>query len=388
MKKKTRYWLFVMIAACLCIGIFFKNNYYFAGSEELEPDEIRLTACGTGMPAANPSQASTCWLIETRDAGNFLFDLGSNSMSNVSVLAIAPDELYRVFITHLHTDHWGGLESLWAGSWVQGRTRPLEVYGPSGTTPELGTAYAIENFLKAYNWDRTSRNGRLNTLPGNILAHEFDYKISGQTVFEKDGAKVISFPAVHAIDGPVAYVFEYKGLKIALTGDNFPNKFTLENTRDVDVIVHESFLLPEFMVDKFGLPPESALEVATKVHTSPMAFGQFMNMIKPRHAIAYHFLNLPITRGDIEDGIREFYKGDLSLASDMMMWNITKDKINERRVLWNPFNPPKPGTPLPAEPEKAMKMSNFISGSMIDVTEAERGMVQKYKEKYGEPAKY
>jgi ribonuclease Z len=383
-KKKTKIWLLVIILACVSTSIFFKNNYYFSGSEELEADEIRLTACGTGMPAANPFQASTCWLVETRDAGNFLFDLGSNSMGNVSILSIPPDKLSRLFITHLHTDHWGGLESLWAGGWVQGRTKPLEVYGPNGATPELGTAYAIKHFLKAYNWDRSSRNGRLNTIPGDIIAHEFDYKVSGQTVYEKEGAKVTSFPAVHAIDGPVAYVFEYKGLKVALTGDNFPNKFTLDNTQGVDVIVHESFLLPEFMVDKFGLPPESALEVATKIHTSPMAFGKFMNMVKPRHAIAYHFLNLPITSGDIEKGIREYYDGELSLAKDMMMWNITKSNIRERQVLWNPFNPPKPGTPLPAEPDKAIKMSSFISESKIDVTDVEADMVKNFEKKYGD----
>ena len=109
MKKKTRVWIAVLSLAVLAVGLFFFKNYYLAGTEELEADEIRLTACGTGMPAANPFQASTCWLIETKDAGNFFFDLGSNSMDRVSVLSIPPDNLDKVFLTHLHTDHWGGL---------------------------------------------------------------------------------------------------------------------------------------------------------------------------------------------------------------------------------------------------------------------------------------
>ena len=35
---------------------------YYPGTEALKPDEIRLIACGTGMPAARRDQAATCWL--------------------------------------------------------------------------------------------------------------------------------------------------------------------------------------------------------------------------------------------------------------------------------------------------------------------------------------
>ena len=36
---------------------------YYPGTEELSKDEIRLFACGTGLPAARRSQAATCWLV-------------------------------------------------------------------------------------------------------------------------------------------------------------------------------------------------------------------------------------------------------------------------------------------------------------------------------------
>ena len=37
---------------------------YYPGTEDLAKDEIRLFACGTGLPAARRSQAATCWLVE------------------------------------------------------------------------------------------------------------------------------------------------------------------------------------------------------------------------------------------------------------------------------------------------------------------------------------
>ena len=48
--------------------------------------------------------------------------------------------LIKIFLSHMHTDHWGGLSSIWAGGWTAGRPMPLEVWGPSGMTPYMGTS--------------------------------------------------------------------------------------------------------------------------------------------------------------------------------------------------------------------------------------------------------
>lgn len=53
-------------------------------------------------------------------------------------------------------------------------------------------------------------------------------------------------------------------------------------------------------------------------------------MVKPRMAVAYHFFNDFDTRSDIERRIRTTYDGPLSLATDYMVWNVTKDKIRVR----------------------------------------------------------
>ena len=131
---------------------------YYPGTEKLGKDEIRLFACGTGLPAARRDQAATCFLVEVGNGDKFLFDVGSGSMVNVAALMIPYDMLNKVFLTHLHTDHWGDLATLWAGGWTAGRTGPLKVWGPSGSTPEMGTKYAVEHFLKTYNWDLQTRN--------------------------------------------------------------------------------------------------------------------------------------------------------------------------------------------------------------------------------------
>ena len=36
------------------------RDTYYPGTEELAPNEMRVTACGTGMPNARPKQAAAC----------------------------------------------------------------------------------------------------------------------------------------------------------------------------------------------------------------------------------------------------------------------------------------------------------------------------------------
>ena len=134
------------------------NRYvYYPGTETLANDEVRVIACGTGMPEQRRGQASACFLFEFGNGEKMIFDLGTGSMRNISSLMIPYEYLTKIFLSHLHTDHWGDLSSIWAGGWTAGRPVPLEVWGPSGREHEMGTAYAVEHFLKANNWDYQTR---------------------------------------------------------------------------------------------------------------------------------------------------------------------------------------------------------------------------------------
>jgi ribonuclease Z len=83
---------------------------YYPGTETLSPGEIRIVACGTGMPDQRLAQASACFLFEFGNGDKFIFDIGSGSMRNISSLMIPYEYLTKVFLSHLHTDHWGDLD--------------------------------------------------------------------------------------------------------------------------------------------------------------------------------------------------------------------------------------------------------------------------------------
>jgi ribonuclease Z len=123
---------------------------------------MRVIACGTGMPTTRAAQAAACFLVELGNGDKFLFDIGSGSAERISSLQIPYNYLDKVFIGHLHTDHFGALHDLFIGGALMGRNVPLRVWGPSGAAPELGTAYALARMQEMLTWDLAGRAGNVD----------------------------------------------------------------------------------------------------------------------------------------------------------------------------------------------------------------------------------
>jgi ribonuclease Z len=359
---------------------------YYPGTEKLGPDEMRVIACGTGMPAARRGQAATCFLVELGNGDKFLFDIGTGSMANIAALMIPYDYLDKVFLSHLHTDHWGDFDALWAGGWTAGRTEALKVWGPSGAKPEMGTKAAIDSFMKTFHWDYITRLQKLAAEAGRIEVNEFDYMGENKVVYKKNGVTVRSWPAIHSGDGSVSYALEWNGYKFVFGGDTFPNKWFIKYAKDADLAIHECMILPGQGVQFYNQAPPVALYVFTQIHTSPQAFGKIMSAVKPRHAVAYHFFNEEGTRYAVYDGIREVYDGPLSMGTDLMVWNITRDGITERMAVVTDDAWAVPGAKAPPAGKKGQvppQISEAVLAGEWDVSDVESSMVGKFKEKYG-----
>ncbi len=362
-----------------------ERQAYFPGTEDLGPDEMRIIACGTGMPTARPKQAATCYLVELGNGDKFLFDLGTGSAERLSALRIPWDYLNKAFISHLHTDHFGDFDAVYVGGWVGGRNTPFHVWGPSGDKPEFGTKYALEHFAKALTWDIECRKGNIPASGGELFIHEFDYKKVNQVVYQSNGVTIRSWPAIHAIDGCVSYRLDWNGLSFVFGGDTYPNKWFAKYAKNADVVVHECFITVPQLIEKYKWSPETALQVGTQVHSAPEATGKVFSIVKPRMAIAYHFFNDWDTVNDIYSRIRTTYDGPLSLAVDYMVWNVTKEDIRVRKMgLMEDVWPPQPATKVqPPDPSIRILKSAFIDGGKLDVTDVINPIYDEVNRLYG-----
>ena len=358
---------------------------YYPGTEELGADEIRVIACGTGMPTARRAQAAAAWVVELGNEDKFIVDIGSGSMANIQSLMIPANFLTKIFLTHLHTDHWADLVSIWAGGWTAGRTVPLEVWGPSGAREDMGTKYAVEHMLKAYNWDYMTRAVTINPIPGEIKVHEFDYRAMNEVVYEENGVTFRSWPCIHTGDGPISYALEWNGYKVVFGGDTAPNIWYPEYAKGADLAIHECWMTSDDMMTKYNQPAQLALRINLKFHTSAQSFGQIMSMAQPRHAVAYHFFNDDDTRYKIYGAVRENYDGPLSMATDMMVWNITRDAVTERMAVSADRAWDVEGTSekLAPDPNRASEYTQFILDGRLDVDEANARWVKEFMDRNG-----
>jgi ribonuclease Z len=365
------------------------RDAYFPGTEDLAPDEMRITACGTGMPNARPKQAAACWLVELGNGDKFIFDIGTGSAERLAALGIPYDYLDKVFLGHLHSDHFGDLDALWVGGVIAGRTKPLSVWGPSGSEPKYGTSYAIDHLQKYLTWDIAGRVGQTDTRGLKINVTEFDYRGENQVVYQENGVTIRSFPAIHAIDGAVSFALEWNGLKFVYSSDTYPNKWMDKFAKNADILVHEVIYTPEGWIKFMGFSPEVALQVGTQIHTSPQQFGKVMSRINPRRAVGYHFFNDFDTIKDIAPGIRETYDVPVDFAVDYMVWNVTKDDIRVRMAAINEeVWPPKRVNPqAPPDRSQAVPNSQFIIDGGLHFTDIVKKMYDDINTRYGSKAK-
>src|SRR6476646_2251236 len=100
----------------------------------------RLVRLGTGTPNDDPDRSGPAVAIVVKGSV-YLVDAGPGIVRRAALAArvdsmpeLRATNLRRVFLTHLHSDHTTGLPDLIFSTWVLGRTAPLDVYGPPGTS--------------------------------------------------------------------------------------------------------------------------------------------------------------------------------------------------------------------------------------------------------------
>ena len=342
---------------------------FYPGQEELGEDEIRLTCIGSGNPIVRRAQAATGWLCELGNGDRFIFDVGGGTVQNLWSLEISPAELDKLFLTHLHLDHVGDYHVLFDGmGWA--RNVPLHVWGPSGYTPEMGTAVFCDLMDKAALWHIESKRGLVPSTGAQSIAHEFDVsQFSPENpkilVYDENEVKIYAFPVIHCIYGSVGYRLEWNGLSFTFHGDGSPSSFEAEQARGVDVFMHEGFIDAVTFHEKMGIPLQNTKLIVGE-HTTGEKFGELMNIAQPKLGVAYHyFLD--------DDTVDAFYKllhqttdRPLVLAQDLMVINITPEQIVSRMAQTNLLHWPPPAPPAKQQWEMTTRSEAVIPGWIKD----------------------
>ena len=314
-----------------------RSEVFLPGSEELSKGEIRVSILGSGLPWVTKSQAAGSVLVEVGNSERdvFVFDLGAGSLANFSGLKVPVTSLKNVFLSHLHADHVADYLTL-MGSFVKaGRLDPVEVWGGASDDPARGLATFVDLIQQALAWDHSSMAGYVPTTGSHATANEVPYDRT-ETIYERNGVTITSFPVIHALNGAVGFRIDYDGQSVVFSGDTKPTMTLVEAASGCDLLIHETFLPAETFAELMSFPIEQARMVVNEAHTPANAAGVVFDMVQPKMAAMWH---CHVVEGYIDavfEGVRTAYSGAATLCQDLTVFNVTPGAVLARQAKIDP----------------------------------------------------
>ncbi len=311
-------------------------DVYYPGTETLAPDEMRVIACGSGMPMPRLKQAAACFLVELGNGDKFIFDMGTGSMERIYALGIPLDYIDKVFLTHLHMDHMGDLQGFYMYGPQNNRSVPLRVWGPGGggTRPEWSTKTAMDSMLKTWAWMNGTLVGTIDMRSAALKVTEYDWSKVNGVIYDHNGVVIRSIPAIH-FEQSASFILEWNGMKLAYMGDSLPNKWWIKHANGADLAIGECFLPAALAAKKWSFTGQEALNAVTTIHANATFAGKVMAMTKAKHNVAYHFQNDADTLPVVMNAVEQVYDGPVDYALDFMVWNVTKEGVRTRMAVPN-----------------------------------------------------
>ena len=286
-----------------------------------DENELTVTFIGTGSPRVNLERSGPSLLVEA--AGHrFLVDVGPGSRERIYVAGGFDliSDIDHILLTHLHYDHVADVQDLWITGWLYGRSTPLRIQGPIGTTA------ALDHIRRAYRWDVDYRIAVGIPAAGSVMQLE---DVEPGVVFDKDGLAITAFEVEHGPRDPatleplpfdgmtLGYRIDYRGRSIVISGDT---RSTVEGAINrisggVDLLIHETKV------------PDGAARTAVSlaVHTTPKQAGELFSRTRPKMAVYYHIIPPETTAEELIGFTRPYYDGPITVAHDLMEIRLAGD---------------------------------------------------------------
>ena len=279
----------------------------------------QIVMLGTGTPIPDPERGGQAIAIVV-DSVAYLFDAGTGvvrraaAAGKLGVKPFAPrtpnaqpsPRFDRVFLTHLHSDHTLGLADVIFTPWIQGRTTPLDVYGPPGT----GTL--VTGILTGNREDIAERLAASGGPPLNgwkAVVHE----ISAGEVYRDSRVVVSAFTVPHA---DWKYAFGYKvqtpDRVIVISGDTRQGPAIAKQCQGCDVLIHEVY-----SDSGFATLPALRKIYHARAHTSATQLGDIAAQARPRLLILNHQLFFGASDEKLVEEVRSRFNGRIVSSKDL-----------------------------------------------------------------------
>ena len=288
------------------------------------PEEDSLTAvvCGSRSPINDPNRAEACILVQAGDQ-IFIFDTGNGSAQNLHNWNMPWNRLEGIFYTHLHSDHISDIADFHQGTWINGqRSSKQKVFGPEGVqllTDGIELAYTKDYFF------RNEHHGDV-IAPLNIVGFDtHTVNLNNPVLIDNEDLKITAYSVSHdPVDPALGYRIDYKGRSISISGDTIYDQNLVNNSKDADVLFHESMSLE--ILDLINANAKATGNMVAEIvtvdildyHTPILEVVKAAKDANVRHLVFYH--HLPAPRNQIMEEV--MYRG---VDEIMQEWTASND---------------------------------------------------------------
>lgn len=262
---------------------------------------------GTGYPRPDAQHAGAATVVIAGDKW-FLVDAGRGATLRIAATDLKYDNLAAVLLTHLHSDHTAGLPDVFNTSWQFGRkTRPLELYGPSGVE------HLSHAMLEFFTDDIHIRRDLMEKHPATGATIR-DHIVKEGVIFDDGVVKVTAFEVDHRPVVPAfGYRFDCGGRSIVISGDTRRSENLIRHARGANVLIHEAYL-PEWF-EKVDTPAVAAR--LKSYHTSAEEAGVVARDAGVKTLVLTHLVPAGEDEKYRERASRAF-KGQLIVGHDLL----------------------------------------------------------------------
>ena len=335
MKKLIKFLLFGIFFLAVVAFILLKQPWFqdklfqtalsnIAAPVSQLPEEDSLTAvvCGSRSPINDPNRAEACILVQAGDQ-IFIFDTGNGSAQNLHNWNMPWNRLEGIFYTHLHSDHISDIADFHQGTWINGqRSSKQKVFGPEGVqllTDGIELAYTKDYFF------RNEHHGDI-IAPLNIVGFDtHTVNLNNPVLIDNEDLKITAYSVSHdPVDPALGYRIDYKGRSISISGDTIYDQNLVNNSKDVDVLFHESMSLE--ILDLINANAKATGNMVAEIvtidildyHTPILEVVKAAKEANVRHLVFYH--HLPAPRNQIMEDV--MYRG---VDEIMQEWTASND---------------------------------------------------------------
>jgi ribonuclease Z len=274
----------------------------------------QIVMLGTGTPIPDPDRMGPSVAVIV-DSVPYIFDAGTGvvrravAAQRAGVAGLRLPALQRVFLTHLHSDHTLGLADLLFTPWIQGRTVPLEVYGPPGTRR------FVNGIIDGNDEDIKERLASSGGPPANGWKANV-HEIAEGVVYQDARVTIRAFAVPHS---EWKYAFGYRietpDRTIVISGDTRPDPAIAAACNGCDVLIHEVY-----SDSGFASIPAARQTYHERAHTSATALGAIATNARPKLLILTHLLFFGASEERLLAEVRSKFSGKVVLARDLQVF--------------------------------------------------------------------